>query len=166
MWPKVTCRDVETFCKLHTVLHWRESLMEEREENTQSVVPSIICACEQKGCLYYVHMKICLISLRTEGEWERVWVGMFSMTCWCWMGGGEESVSLCLFECFCVLALFTGSNILHPAQIRVACCCVPRYRIFCTEQHCRDIMYPEEPVRLTRRRTLTHLHLHYAWIHI
>ncbi|KAG1939602.1 rho GTPase-activating protein [Pimephales promelas] len=61
------------------------------------------------------------------------------------MGGGEESVSLCLFECFCVVALCTGSSVLHPAQLRVVCGCVSRYRIFCTEQHCRDIMYPEEP---------------------
>jgi len=144
MWLKVTCRDVEDF------VNYIQYYIEERVWwRKHSVCSSFhhLCVCEPKGCLYYVHMKICLISLRTECE--RVWVGMFSMTWWCWMGGGEETVSLCLFECFCVVALCTGSSVLHPAQLRVVCGCVSRYRIFCTEQHCRDIMYPEEPVRLT-----------------
>lgn len=92
-------------------------------------------------------MKICLISLRTGGERERVWVGMFSMTWRFWMGGGEESDALCL--CACVLAFCTGSGILHPAQFRVACFCISRHRIFCTKQHCGDTMYPEETVRET-----------------
>jgi len=107
------------FCKLHTTTSKREFDGGKRWKHSVCSSFHHLCVCELKGCLYYVHMKICLISLRTECE--RVWVGMFSMTWWCWMGGGEETVSLCLFECFCVVALCTGSSVLHPAQLRVVC---------------------------------------------
>lgn len=129
----------------------RERVWCEKEMKTLSVVPSIICACGQKDCLY-VHLKICLISENSGRE--------FGSGCSAWRDCVEWEGVRRVMLCVCVrVALCTGSSILHPAQFRVACCRVSRYRIFCTEQHCRDTMYPEEPVR----ERYTHLRLHHAW---